>query len=86
MITTRSQHKRSGARIVIMRGVRHCVEVVYIKVITKRLTTEEATELGVSRALQLAWYLSTQIAQGNPSALNAHAMQSIALNVHRLFL
>jgi hypothetical protein len=70
MITTLSRNKRSGARIVTMHVVRHCVEVVYIKVITKRLTTREATEEGVSKACQLALLVAQQIASGN---LNVHS-------------
>jgi hypothetical protein len=73
MITTRSRNKRNGARIVTVHAVRRYVGGVYIKVIEKRLTTEEATELGVSRVFQLMWFLSTQIVSGN-------------LNVHRIFI
>lgn len=69
MTTTPNQNRRKGVRIEIKHVVKHCVEVAFVKVTTKRLTTEAATEEGVSKALQLVWYLSTQIALGN---LNVH--------------
>jgi hypothetical protein len=68
-ITMPSQNKRKGVQIEIRHAVRHCVEVAYIKVITRRSTTKEATEEGGLRVLQLVLLAAQQIASGS---LNVH--------------
>jgi len=53
--------KRNDEPIEIVPVVKQCVKVVYIKAITKRLTTSEATELGVLRVSQLVLLVATKI-------------------------
>jgi hypothetical protein len=69
MLTTPSLNRRRGVRTEIKHVVKHCVEVAYIKVITRRLTTKEATEEGGLRVCQLVLLVAQQIAAGS---LNVH--------------
>jgi len=66
----RNLSKRNVERIVTAIEEKQCVRVVYIKVIQWRLTTSEATALGVSRMYQLALLLAQQIGAGNLRGLS----------------
>lgn len=62
--------KRSVVLTVIEHVELQSVKVVYVKATTRRLTTSEATELGVLRTYQLALLVAQQIGVGNLSVLN----------------
>jgi len=53
--------RRNVERIEIVQDVLQNAKVVSIKVIAKKSTISEATELGVLRTFQLAWLVVTRI-------------------------
>jgi ABC-type polysaccharide/polyol phosphate transport system ATPase subunit len=78
------QHKRKDVLIVMQHAVRQNARAVYVKVTEKRLTTSEATELGVLRTLQLGLYLEQQI--GVVSRNGAETLSAISRLVSRIIL
>ena len=62
--------RKSEGQIVIVRVVKRYVRVGYVKAITKKCTTSEATELGVLRTCQLGLLVVQKIDVYNLNGLN----------------
>jgi hypothetical protein len=70
MNTTGLLSRRSGERIVIGLDVLQNVRGAYVRAMTKKCTTSEATELGVLRGCQLGLLVGQQIGECSLSGLN----------------
>lgn len=53
--------KRKDVQTEMLHELKQCAQGAYVKVILKKSTTSEATELGVLRVCQLVLFLATRI-------------------------